>query len=532
MNNSNGNRFDTKPLPKVFFIFSQIVMFIFGIPFAAFGIFAFYKAWQNWQGNINDPKHNPIATAIFGLIFSAIGFGIMFWSSTAARRKKKAEEFLLKQTDDGTKPWLLRSDWAVGKIKSSANVNVKFLLIWSFAALALSAPGVWQISQKLHEHDYKILVVLVFPLVAFGLLAYSFVKWRSRRRFGDCFFELAQIPAPLGGTLEGMIQTGVRLKLEHGLHLKLSCIRRIVSGSGDNQNTNESFLWQDEKVFAPDANLPEQESGRSGIPVFFKLPGNQPECFARGNESVLWRLEAKSQMRGPDFSVAFEVPVFQVAGAVPVEEAVESDPTAALQMPVEELRRDEHSRIQMNDVPGAREFYFPAARNLGTAFFTTLFMLVFNGAAVFMYRAHAPMVFPIVFGLIGVLLIFGTFNLWFKSSRITINSTNVQLTKRWLIFSRKRDFSAGDYARFATKTGMQSGSTIFTDIKLVRVGADAEFAEKMKKFEGGQQVNQPVAERFRQAAGPSGITVANSIANVAEAEWLVKEMNKALDYRV
>jgi hypothetical protein len=158
-------------------------------------------------------------------------------------------------------------------------------------------------------------------------------------------------------------------------------------------------------------------------------------------------------------------------------------------------------------------------------------MLVFNGAAVFMYRAHAPMVFPIVFGLIGGLLILGTFNLWFKSSRITINSTNVQWTKRWLIFRRTRDFSAGDCARFATKTGMQSGSTIFTDIKLVRVGADAEFAEKMKKFEGGQPVNQLVAERFRQAAGPSGVTVANSIASAAEAEWLVKEMNQALGRR-
>jgi hypothetical protein len=196
-----------------------------------------------------------------------------------------------------------------------------------------------------------------------------------------------------------------------------------------------------------------------------------------------------------------------------------------------EISRPEKSKIQITDGPGGREFYFPAARNLGTALFTTLFMLVFSGATVLTYRAHAPMVFPIVFGLIGVILILCAFNLWFKSSRIIINSSNVQLTKSWLIFSRTRDFSAGDYARFATKTGMQSGSQIFSDIKLVRIGADAEFAEKMNRFGGGQQVNQLAAERFRQAAGPSGITVANSIANVVEAEWLVREMNKALGRR-
>jgi hypothetical protein len=37
-----------------------------------------------------------------------------------------------------------------------------------------------------------------------------------------------------------------------------------------------------------------------------------------------------------------------------------------------------------------------------------------------------------------------------------------------------------------------------------------------------------VMARFREAAGPSGVTVAGSIANVAEANWLVQEMNQAL----
>ena len=142
---------------------------------------------------------------------------------------------------------------------------------------------------------------------------------------------------------------------------------------------HENVLWQDEKIFKAEAGLPEPEPGHSGIPVFFKLPADQPECYARGNESVFWRLEAKSKMRGPDFYVAFEVPVFKVAGAAVAEAADEPDPTAALQMPVEELRRDEHSKIQVTDGPDGREFYFPAARNPGTALFMTLFMLVFNG---------------------------------------------------------------------------------------------------------------------------------------------------------
>jgi hypothetical protein len=489
---------------------------------------SFFKDFHHVQPNGSHGSNVP--QFIFGGFFVVMVLAVVFSVVRGIRKLTGAEPPVPPREE---KPWLKRADWAAGKIKSSVNAQTKLLAIMALAFCGMGGLFTFLILPKeLHSGNYKALFVLLFPAIGIGLVIAIVRGILVRRRFGDCFFEMAAIPGALGGTLEGLIQAGTRLRLEHGLHLKLSCVRITVSGAGEHQSRREDIFWQDEKVFAPNADLPEAEPGRSGIPVFFKLPADQPECFARGNEAVVWRLEAKAKMSGPDFCARFDVPVFKVAGVAIAEDAAdETDPTAKLLMSVEELRRDENSKIKITDGSSGREFYFPAARNLGTAFFTTLFMLVFNGAAVFMYRAHAPMLFPIVFGLIGVLLILGTFNLWFKSSRITINSTNVQWTKRWLVFSRTRDFSAGDCARFATKTGMQSGSTIFTDIKLVRVGADAEFTEKMKKFEGGQAVNQLVAERFRQATGPSGVTVANSIASAAEAEWLVKEMNQALGRR-
>jgi hypothetical protein len=271
------------------------------------------------------------------------------------------------------------------------------------------------------------------------------------------------------------------------------------------------------------------------------LPADQPESFSRGNESVLWRLEAKSKMRGPDFHAIFEMPVFKVSGASVAETGVtdttDSDPTAALEAPIDEIRRDENSKIKVTDGPNGREFYFPAARNIGMALFTTLFMLIFNGIAIVTFHFHSPILFPIISGLLGILFIFGTFSIWLKSSRVTIDSTNVRATNRWLVFSRTRQFSADDVARFATKTGMQSGSQIFTDIKLIKRGSDEKFAANTEKLpqtfqDTFQEASLPeaekVMERFRQAAGSSGVTVASSISSVAEANWLVAEMNKAL----
>jgi len=501
-----------------------IFLILFATPFAGFGVLALVQGVRKWlAGNTKD---GPLL-CLFGLIFSLVGFGLMFGAIWGRKKLKQKSEL---EARFAGKPWMTRPDWADGKIKSTATAPVGFFLLWSFLALALSAPAVLAIPHEWQKGNYAILVALLFPAVALGLLGYTFKLWRSHRRFGDCFFEPAQTPIPLGGVLEGMIETGKPLKLEHELNLKFSCIRRVVTGSGKSRSTNEYALWQDEKIYSERANLPDLEAGHTGIPVHFKLPDDQPECYSRGDESVFWRLEAKSKLRGPDFRVAFDLPVFKIAGAETVDEteAPDSDPTAALQAPIEEVRRDEKSRIKVSDGPNGREFYFPPARNIGTALFTTLAMFLFNGLALLLHHLSAPVIFPIVFGLVGILFILGTFSVWFKSSRMTIDSTSVRLTNNWLLFSRTRQFPAGDVARFATKAGMQSGAKVFSDIRLVPRGSDEKFAAEKANFQDPNNANQLMMARFREAAGPSGVTVASSIASVAEADWLVAEMNKAL----
>lgn len=505
---------------------SRIVLFLFATPFAAFGLFAI---WGGIQQRHESGARNGVLIALFGLVFAAIGFGLMYAAVTAERRRKAAEAKWQTQTDGGTKPWLARADWATGKIKSSAGAQTVILAIMAVAFCGMGGMFTFfMLPEEWRKGNHQALFVLIFPLIGIGLLTAFIRSVLARRRFGDCFFEMAAIPGAIGGTLEGLIQTGARLQLEHGLTLKLSCIRRVATGSGKNRSTQESILWQDEKVLNPPGGLPEPEPGRSGIPVYFKIPAGQPECFARGNEAVLWRLEAGAKMSGPDFTAAFEVPVFQVAGiAVATDEA---DPTAALQMPVEEIRRDENSRIQITDGPRGREFYFPAARNAGPAFFLTVFFLVWSGVIWFMLEKRAPILFPIVFGFFDVLIFFGLLQAWFKSSRVTINSSGVTLQNRWLFFSRTRQFEAGEIADFDTVVGMTSGTKAFHDIKLIT----HEF--ERNNFEANKQHYQQTGERprlkdFRIRDG-RGITLGSAVASTPEAKWLVREMTKALGRKI
>ena len=495
-----------------------------------------YHARQNGGNASNVPLF------VFGGFFLVMILAVVFSAARGLRRRRNPSP-AAGDSPAIAKPWLARADWAAGKIKSTSTAPVGFFLLWSFLALAMSAPAVHAIPVEWRKGNHAILVALLFPAVAFYLLGYSFVKWRSRRRFGDCFFEPAQIPVPPGGTLEGMIVTGATLKLEQGLHLKISCIRRTVSvsGAGKNrsENAQETVLWQDEKIFKPDASLPDPEPGHSGIPVFFKLPADQPECHAFGNESVSWRLEAKSKMRGPDFSVAFDVPVFKVAGAAIAEEASQLDPTAALQEPIEEIRRDEHSKIQISDGPNGREFYFPAARNLGMTIITTIVFLAFAGGLYAMIVHHFDVFFEMIFGLFAVILGCIAFSAWFKSSRVTIDSTGVRVLKCWLLFSRSRHFAANEIERFEARVGMTNGNHAFQDIKLITQDSESSFAASREKFrQTGQRpplkfnISSPGVsvrvERLQDISSPGGFTLASGIASQPEADWLVHEMTKAL----
>lgn len=506
-------------------LFGRIVLFLFAIPFAAFGIFAAWQAIQKLQAGV---LGQGSALFAFGLVFIAIGFGLMFIAVTAGRRQKAAETKWNARTDGGKKPWLVRDDWAAGKIKSSAGSQwIALSLLGGLFAGFGGGISIAVIPKALARGNYGAFFALIFPLIGVGLLIAAARMWSARHRFGDCYFELAQVPAPPGGSLDGIIETATPLALEENMHLKLSCVCRTVSGSGNNRSVREDVLWEDEKVLRADATLPSTGEGGSGIPVHFRLPSDQPESVPGGNPKIIWRLGAKSKMRGPGFAATFEVPVFRVAGSSTVAESAgdDVDPTAPMQVSGEEIRRDEHSRIQVTDGPHGREFYFPAARNIGMALTVTALLIVWSGFLWLMTVKHAPILFPIVFGLFEIFLLWSWVNVWFKSSRVTVNRTEVTLQNRWLIFGRSRRFAAGDVASFAPKIGATSGSTTFHDIKLVlRTNEQDSIAARRQQFEQSGRRPPPT---FR-ISDPSGITVGSYVAGKSETDWLVGEMNAAL----
>jgi hypothetical protein len=452
-------------------------------PFALLGIAALVMLVHDLFGGL--PKQKIITT----LSFVAVCFGFMALIIGISAKKHALKTSAAKSDDE--KPWLKRKDWADGRITSSSRKAV--LLLWIFVAFwcaASAAISLAVVPQQLNQDNHAALIALIFPVVGLGMIFFALNTTLAWRRFGQSIFEMAAVPAASGGTLEGEIQVGGKLQPQHGLYLRLSCIRRTTTGSGNSRSTTEKILWQDEKWLRGD--LPQTDLNATGIPIYFKLPDSLPESTAAIGNEIHWRLEASAKLRGPNFHAAFEVPVFKLPE--PLE--ISDDPTAQYQMSLDEVRKQIHSKIQVNDLPDGKEFVFPAARNPGFATGASIFCLIWTGIVVLLIWKHAPFIFPLVFGAMDLLMLAFSFDLWLRRSRITISAEEIKIETAWLGFKKQSELKISDAANFSAAIGATAGHSAYYDLK-IRTRDDREF------------------------------TLAKNLGHKPEADWLARELTAA-----
>ena len=93
--------------------------------------------------------------------------------------------------------------------------------------------------------------------------------------------------------------------------------------------------------------------------------------------------------------------------------------------------------------PGTR-YVFPMARHLGTVLAVTMFFLIWTGAIAGMVYLKAPLLFPVIFGLIDLLLAFWTVDLWLYRSVVDVSRYEVAVTGGLLGLGRTRHALVSD----------------------------------------------------------------------------------------
>jgi hypothetical protein len=81
--------------------------------------------------------------------------------------------------------------------------------------------------------------------------------------------------------------------------------------------------------------------------------------------------------------------------------------------------------------------------------------------------------FPIVFGGFGLLLLYGVLDAWLGVTRVTAGGGRVTVASGWLSPARERSFPAAEITGVSTLIGMQAGGRPYYDLKLVRSNGKA-----------------------------------------------------------
>ncbi len=480
---------------------AAVFLTLFGLPFLGAGLAFIYAQLVSRE---NFTTTSTVAAVVFGLVFASIGGGLIYAAIGGYSRLKKQAAV---EEANPLSPWLWRTDWASRRSESQNKKSEIFYWVLAIFCNMITLPIFFRaVPNLVQTSDPRVFLVLGFNLIGAILIVKAARATIRHRRFGDTYFEFDTLPFSTGERVGGKIHLKLDTRVEHGIDLKLSCVRKIVSGTGDSRSTSKVTLWQADQN-APAGAVGPGPLGRA-IPVDFSPPA---DCVATNhdnpNDQILWLLHAQADVPGVDYSDDFEIPVFRGAtSTAPATElgtgiragtcnfgfatAQTSDADSA------GAAQPEHTKVVVSMGSGGTEFYFPAFRNPGRALILLLFTVVWSAVIYVMYLKHAPLLFFILFGLADLLIIAGFLHTTFGISRIGVRSGE--------ILSRTGIFGLGPMRR-------------------IQVSDVASILPVVSMVQGGNSGTALHAIRMRLKNG-SKITLADEIDSRQEARWVVSQI--------
>ncbi len=467
-----------------------LLICLFGLPFAGFGLFALSQAFRLLGAPPGGPPFwYPL---VFGVVFCSVGFGLMFLALTGRKRYARQQNL---QREHPTEPWLWRADWAAGRVKSKTEGTMIGSWVGTILWNLISWPvAIFVVPAAVRQKGPVAYIALFFPAIGILLLVSAIRQSIAFREFGKTFFEMASVPGVVGRELKGSIQARFPHSPDHGVSLRLSSAHRYTTGSGDNQTTHENILWRTEAELNSGQLCP----GPTGttIPVAFRIPVNaQPTERVDPRDEFLWLLEATANVPGVDYHDVFEVPVFRTKDT-PTEAEEEAGETA-FGVHAPEALRPAQLIVRVRQIAEGTEFYFPAARNKSFAVSTTVFAAIFGGIAYGLTYTRAPFIFPLAFGLFAVLIGYITVQMWFGTTRVVIGNS------------------------LTSQSGLLGGGkvrqTAFSDV--------ASISDKITAQQGGG-TGTPYYDIEMMLRDGKKLTLGRTLRDKRETEWLVCEMRR------
>ena len=476
----------------------------FGLMFLVPGLLSLFTFLAN--------SHNPgtsgtIAGAAIALFISAIGAGFVLVAFGGYRRLKQQAEI---EEANPSSPWLWRTDWASRKSESqNKKTEITAWMVCIFCNLVMIPVAVTLLPQLARRNDPRVFLIVGFCSIGVILFVVALRASLRHRRFGNTYFEFDSLPFSPGARLAGKIHLKLDADAAHGIDLRLTCVRKMITGSGNSRSTVQTVLWQTEQNVSSGAMGMDPFSRT--IPVDFAIPSNAYVTdHDNSSDQVLWLLHAQANIPGIDYSDDFELPVFkssfsaeQVPANSPSEASVFAGGTSDDSNAVP-VSAPAHPKAIISAQDGGTEFYFPAFRTPSRALFLLIFTVIWTGVVYFLFHSKAPWFFPIIFGLMDIFVILGLFHVAMGTARIRVGNGAIVSTTRVLGVGSTKQF-------------------LFSEVDAIVAVTSGQ--------QGGTQGNSMYAIRLRTKNGRR-VTLADEISSRQEARWIVSQIETLASLKI
>ena len=426
---------------------------------------------------------------LFPIIFGGVGIGIItagWWGG----RKVKHEDSMRAQHPG--QPWMWREEWSQGVLQSNNKATMWFAIIFAAIWSAMSSPLIFILPDEIfNKGNYLALIGYLFPGVGIGLIIWAISAYRRWKRFGDSELDLDRVPVALGGILNATLTCPTKIPRGNEVYLTLTCISKRRTGSGKNRRRTEKILWQDEQRIPVTIN--ESMNGLS-LPVKFHIPKDKPQCdWSDSNNSIVWRLDANADISGADFTASFDLPVFNRGEKYHVDKPETLD-NSSTRSDVGDWQR---TGVVYKLTGKGERFYFPPARNKSVSAMITLIGLVFTGAGIGIWFAAHP-IFGSVFGLIGVLVLWGAVHMWLHRTEVVLRGDALEFRKGLFGLRQPERLLSHKLKNLGIESTMSAGNKRYYDVTATLVD-DRKI--KLASHLSGKRDVHALTDRFKKTLG-------------------------------
>jgi hypothetical protein len=383
---------------------------------------------------------------IFVLVFGGVGAGLIFWG---LRGKKTIET-----TETTGKPWLARTEWQDGVIRSGARGGM--YAIWGFAIVwnLISTPAAFMFVDSWQKEGAVALLILLFPLVGIGLVVWAVKLTREWKRFGVTPLTMDPFPGSIGGDVGGEIQ--VNMPYQSGMIAKvtLTNIYSYVSGSGKNRSRKETAKWQDDGY----ARIVPNASGVA-LQFRFEVPDGLHDTEEVTSSYYFWRLNVEIEMDGVDLDRSFEVPVYATG-----ETSVYIDFDSSKEQPAGVAKVTAESLLPLTRSGNSKVIYYPMLRKPGRSLGVLIFGGIFAGVGIFLWGQAAKEGFMLymmaaIFSLVGWGIVLGAIYSAFNSLKVSMDGHNIISARSFLnIPINHHEYRYADVLSVEANDGVKSSS--------------------------------------------------------------------------